>query len=288
MNPARPPGAVHGEHNPIIPLSARITDIRRDTEDTWTFRLVFDDPAIQAAYRFLPGQFNMISVYGYGEAPISMSSDPAEAGFVEHTIRAVGNLTNAIARLRVGDRVGLRGPYGSPWPVDALAGQDVGIVAGGIGLAPLRPLLMTLFARRAEFGRLILLCGAKTPADLLFTGEYDAWERAGGLTLHTSADRCDPDWTGRAGVVTTLIPLVEWRPERTTVVVCGPEIMMTFVLADFQKMGIPDERLILSMERHMSCAVGFCGRCQYGPFFLCRQGPVFTYDQIKPYFGKAV
>jgi NAD(P)H-flavin reductase len=235
-------------------------------------------------YSYLPGQFNMLYGFGLGEVPISMSGDPAKVGSILHTIRAVGSVTRGLAKLRPGDSIGIRGPFGSSWPVEAARGGDVVLVSGGIGLAPLRPVLYHLLRHRADYGRVALLYGARTPGDLLFGEELHAWQERGDFQVLLTVDRADPSWHESIGLVTALFTRVSFDPRRTVGMMCGPEVMMQFTLREFQKRGVSADRLYVSLERNMQCAVGFCGHCQFGPNFVCRDGPVFRYDRIAAFF----
>ncbi len=273
-----------GEVGPMLPYPARVVEIKEEAYAITTYTLVFEDEALQQRYRFRPGQFNMLYLPGIGEVPISISSDPGEPGRMGHTIRYAGNVTRAISRLQVGDVIGVRGPYGSAWPLERLRGQDLCIVTGGIGLAPLRPVIYDVIRHRADFGRVILLYGARTPADMLYTDEFEAWE-AHDIQVHTTVDRADARWKGHVGVVPMLFYHIRLDPKRTTVLTCGPEIMMRFVIYEALARRIPQERIYISMERNMKCGVGFCGHCQFGPTFVCKEGPVFSYAQVEPFFG---
>jgi NAD(P)H-flavin reductase len=226
----------------------------------------------------------MLYLPGIGESAISISSDPAEPALLQHTVRTVGNLTQAIARLQPGAVVGLRGPYGSPWPVDRAAGHDVIVVAGGIGLAPLRPAIYYFVRHRGDFGRIQLLIGARVPTDLLFTDEYETWAKHD-IEVVPTVDRADEPWKGRVGVVPILFYQLRPDPKRTTVFTCGPEIMMRFVIYEALARRVPKDSIFVSLERNMKCAIAFCGRCQYGPAFLCKDGPVLSFDRIEPFFG---
>ena len=273
--------------SPLLPQPAVIQDIRRENADTQTYTLAFASDELRERYSFWPGQFNMLTVWGAGEAAVSLSSDPDVPGQFQHTIRAVGNVTRAMERLSVGDVVGLRGPYGRAWPLEEMKGKDVLVVAGGIGLAPLRPAILHLFRHRSDYGRITLLYGARTPADLLYTDQYDQWRAQPGTTMLLSVDRAEgAAWPHQVGVVTTLFPLIEIAPENTVALVCGPEIMMRFTALDLLRRRLLPERLFVSLERRMKCAVGQCGHCMFGPKFVCREGPVFRYAEVESFFGK--
>lgn len=283
ISPATAP-PVEPAPDTFLPYPARITTIKEEAYAINTYNLVFEDENRRAAYRFEAGQFNMLYLPGIGEVPISISSDPAKPQTLGHTIRFAGSVTRAISRLTVGDIVGLRGPYGSAWPVARLYGEDIYIVTGGIGMAPLRSVLYTIMRQRERFGRVVLLYGARTPVDMLYTDEFELWQ-ACDIQLHTTVDRADADWRGQVGVVPMLFYHLRLNPRKTVVLTCGPEIMMRFVVYEALARRVAKEKIFLSMERNMKCALGFCGHCQFGPSFICREGPVLTYAQIEPFFS---
>jgi NAD(P)H-flavin reductase len=223
----------------------------------------------------------MLYVFGVGEVPISISGDPGTPETLMHTVRAVGAVTEAICRLAVGDQVGIRGPYGTRWPVEEAAGKDVVVAAGGIGLAPVRPMLLALLAQRSRFGAVSLIYGSRTPEDLLFVDELHSWRSRFDLEIEVTVDRAGADWLGDVGVVTSLLPRIPFQPEKTVAVVCGPEIMMRVTAEELATKGVSPESIYLSMERNMKCAIGFCGHCQFGPEFICRDGPVFVYERLQ-------
>jgi NAD(P)H-flavin reductase len=251
-----------------------------ESHDTVTLELEPPEP-----FGFEPGQFNMLRVPGLGEVPISVSGDPTRAGPVRHTIRDVGAVTHALCTRRPGQRVGVRGPYGTSWPVRAAEGGDVVIVAGGIGLPPLRPAIYHVLAHRASYGRLVLLYGARTPADLLFTGELDAWRSRPGVTVEVTVDSAGRDWDGNVGVVPDLVAKAAFDPAATVAFTVGPEIMMRFAVRALLAAGVTGDRVFLSMERDMQCAAALCGHCQLGPFLLCRDGPVLGYRPLARWMG---
>jgi NAD(P)H-flavin reductase len=262
------------------PQPWQVSQARRETRDTVTLRLV-----PPGRFTFLPGQFNMLSLPGIGEVPISISGDPAATNDVLHTIRDVGAVTRALCALRPGEEAGVRGPYGTHWPVDAAAGGDLVIVAGGIGLPPLRPALHAAFAERDRFGRIVLLYGARTPGDLLFADELTAWRIRFDLDVDITVDAADQRWQGNVGVVPALIERAAFDPRAATAFVVGPEIMMRFTVRALLAAGIAEDRVYLSMERNMQCAVALCGHCQLGPFIVCRDGPVFCYRPLARWLG---
>ncbi len=271
-------------HNPWVAQAARIVDVRAEVPGVATYDLAFENPDVAAGYRFAPGQFNMLYVPGFGESAISISSDPSQHDLLSHTIRVAGNVTQAIARKKVGETIGVRGPFGSIWPVENCRGRDVVIACGGIGLAPLRPAIYEILNHRDDYGRVILLYGARTPSGLLYTSEYDSW-RANKIDLEVTVDIGNEDWKGHIGVVPLLFYQHRLQADRTSVLTCGPEIMMRFVVFEALARKIRPENIFVSMERNMSCAMGFCGHCQIGPYFVCKDGPVFDYRQAEPFFN---
>jgi NAD(P)H-flavin reductase len=270
--------------NPWVAHLARIVAIRQEVPGVATYDLEFDDPSTAATYRFAPGQFNMLYMPGFGESAISISSNPAQHDLLSHTIREAGNVTQAISRMKVDERIGVRGPFGSSWPVANCSGRDVVLACGGIGLAPLRPAIYEIMNHRDDYGRVILLYGARTPSGLLYTSEYDSW-RAKDIEIEITVDIGEADWNGHIGVVPLLFYQHRLQADRTTVMSCGPEIMMRFVVFEALARKIRPENIFVSMERNMSCAMGFCGHCQIGPHFVCKDGPVFDYRQAEPFFN---
>lgn len=257
---------------------ARIVSIRDETPGVKTYELEFEEASIRAGYSFAAGQFNMLYLPGIGEAAISVSSDPDDRGTIAHTVRAVGNVTEALSRRAAHDQLFVRGPFGTPWPVDAVGGRDVVIVAGGLGLASQRAAIEQC-SRRHDGGRTIVLHGAKRPAGLLFAAEYDRW-RTAGVDIHTVVDEGDAAWTGRVGLVTHLLADLPINPSATTILCCGPDAMMLGVAEATMSRGVSAEHVFLSLERNMACAVAHCGLCQFGPHFICRDGPVLRYDRV--------
>lgn len=270
--------------DPMLPHPAIITSIQPEAPGISTYTIEFQDPALRGLYRFQPGQFNMLFVPGIGEVAISISSDPSDSSALLHTIRIAGNVTRAIDRLKIGDVIGLRGPYGSVWPMDRARGGDVIFVGGGIGLAPLRPAIYQAINHRAEYGKVTILVGARAPADLLYPLEYDVW-RENDIDVIVTVDRADETWKERVGVVPMLFYSLRPDPKRTTLLTCGPEIMMRFVVYEALARRISKDRIYVSLERNMKCGIGFCGHCQFGPTFLCKEGPVLAYTQVEPFFS---
>lgn len=268
--------------NPWCPQPVRIRGIVPEAAGIATYELLFEDESLARSYRFTPGQFNMLYLPGFGESAISLSSDPGQHDSMLHTVRIAGNVTQALSRMSVGDQLAVRGPFGTGWPMKVCRGCDVVIACGGVGLAPLRPVIYDIVNHRADYGRVFLLYGARTPNDLLFTSEFAAW-RAAEIEVEVTVDLGDPDWTGHIGVVPILFYRLRLKAEQTKVLTCGPEIMMRFVIFEALARKVKHQNIYLSMERNMNCAVGFCGHCQLGPAFVCKDGPVFTYQQMEPY-----
>jgi NAD(P)H-flavin reductase len=251
----------------------------RETADVVTIELPVEDQ-VKDITRFKPGQFNMLYAFGVGEVPISISGDPAATDRIVHTVRAVGRVSKALTTLRRNDQIGIRGPFGSGWPADEAAGFDVLVIAGGIGLAPLRPILYHLLRERAHYGRVALLYGARSPDDLLYRRELDAWRRLPELQVRVTVDHAARDWIGDVGVVTQMLPKVRFDPLDTVAMICGPEMMLRFTAAALEGIGVEPDRIFVSLERNMKCAVGMCGHCQFGPNFICKDGPVFRFDRV--------
>jgi NAD(P)H-flavin reductase len=266
--------------HPIVPAPCRVQRLRRETHDTFT--LVLQPANERAGFPFSSGQFNMLYVFGVGEVPMSISGDPGKPELLVHTTRAVGVVTGAMRKLKRGDMVGIRGPFGNPWPLEEASGKDIVIVAGGLGLAPLRPAVYQILSQRPKYGDVILLYGARTPRDILYLKELERWRSQLDLRVEVTVDRAPTSWRGRVGVVTGLIPRVSYRPQQVVAMVCGPEVMMRFTVRALESTGIDSKQIYISMERNMKCAVGFCGHCQFGSQFICKEGPVFRNDRIAP------
>ncbi len=260
-----------------MPFSVRRR--HRETSDTWTLELEAP-PGEELAYT--PGQFTMLYAFGIGEVPISISGDPLASGPLTQTVRAVGRVSEALCAARQGDAIGVRGPFGTAWPVEAAHGSDVVIVAGGIGLAPLRPALYAVLADRAAYGSVSLLYGTRTPADLLFRQELEGWRGRLDIDVGVTVDVGTGEWRGSVGLVTKLIDRASFDAGDTVAFVCGPEIMMRVTAQALIDHGVPADSIYISMERNMRCAVAHCGHCQYGPTLICRDGAVYRYDTIAP------
>lgn len=266
--------------NPMLPHPAVIRKTIWENDDTFTLTIDLD------GFTFLPGQFNMVYAYGVGEAAISISSDSEKHGRLDHTIHKVGRVTTSLSQKKRGDVIGIRGPFGSSWPIDVAQGKDVCVVSGGIGLAPLRPVLYSIIRRRDEFGRVIVLYGGRSPLDLLFRVELEKWENDHNIETLVTVDRGDSSWKGHIGVVTTLFDYIQLDVRETIAYVCGPEIMMRFCVQELEGRGLTPGQIYLSMERNMKCAVGFCGHCQFGPTFICKEGPVYPLPRVRELLDK--
>jgi NAD(P)H-flavin reductase len=263
---------------------ARVAKVDKETYDTFTLTM---EPANgESLHPFAPGQFSMLYVYGVGELPISISGDPHQGERLTYTVRSVGRATDALVKRLPGDTVRVRGPFGKPWPVEAGRGKDVIIVAGGIGLAPLRPAIYHLLRRRDDYVRVMLLYGARSPKDLLYRKQVAQWGRLPDLQVLTTVDYGGASWRGHVGVVTTLFRHLRMHSAQTVAFTCGPEIMMRYVVRELLARGLADADIYLSMERNMKCAVGSCGHCQLGPYFVCKDGPIFSYQQMRPWLDK--
>lgn len=261
----------------MVPVPWVVRQVTKETHDTFTMVL---HPPPGAHAEFAPGQFSMLWVYGVGELPISISGDPARAESLTYTIRSVGPATQSLISRQPGQTIGVRGPYGVGWPVQEAAGRDVLLVAGGIGLAPLRPVIYHVLAKRANYGRLTIVYGARNPRDVLFRKELAAWARLPNTQVLSTVDYGGVSWRGHVGVVTSLFKMLRLQPARTTAMVCGPEIMMRVVARDLLARGLAAGEVYLSTERNMKCAIGLCGHCQWGPHFICKDGPVFPFARI--------
>jgi len=261
----------------MTPVPYRLVSKAPETADTWTLLL---EPLSE---RVMPeaGQFNMLYAFGVGEVPISTSSSPEAGGALVHTIRDVGAVSHALVGTAPGAVIGVRGPFGTTWPLEEGRGGDVVIVAGGIGLAPLRPAIYHALRHREDYRSVCVLVGARTPADLLFVRELEDWRGRFDIDLDVTVDAAGDGWHGRVGVVTQLIPRAPFEPENAVALVCGPELMMTFTARALVERGMAKERIHLSMERNMQCGLGHCGHCQLGPVLICRDGPVFRLDELE-------
>ncbi len=270
--------------HPLLPFVVRVRRRRREMPDIVSLELEPARPSLWPG--FAPGQFTMLYAPGVGEIPVSISGDPADAGRIVQTIRDVGAVSRVLAALQPGDPLGLRGPYGQPWPVDDARGQDVVLIAGGLGLAPLRPAILHLLRARAAYGRLLLLYGARSPADILFRKQLERWRGRFDMYVDVTVDHAGTGWRGPVGTVTKLIEQANFAADVSHAFVCGPEIMMRYSARALQDRGVDPARIYLSMERNMQCAIGQCGHCQLGPEFICKDGPVLSLARLRPRLGR--
>ena len=268
--------------SPLLPEPAEILEKRSFGSDLYAYRLRLIDPAARPRFDFQPGQFNMVYVPGVVVVAISISSDPDDED-LEHTIRIVGRVTRVIEGLGPGSVLGLRGPYGNGWPLQQARFKDVLVVTGGLGCAPVSGAIDYMFRRRASFGRITILHGVKKPADLVHRSRFEAWRRDSDARVLLTSDQPDRAWRDRTGVVTELFEEVEFDPARTVVLMCGPEVMMRYAIKILRARGLADDRIHLSLERNMKCAVGWCGHCQLGPEFVCKDGPIFPLRRVARY-----
>ena len=267
--------------NEMLP---RLFTIQATTWETgegnvFTWELTADDGN---GLHFKPGQFNMLYCPGVGEVPISISGDSSITSTLTHTTRAVGGVTKAMQQLRKGDQIGVRGPFGTAWPVEKALGKDLIIMAGGLGLAPVRPIVYYALNHRDKFNRVHLLYGTRHPLDILYRGEIEAWQHEGLINVEVTVDRAPATWHGDVGVATKLLSKknTQFDPDNTVAMVCGPEIMMSFSDRELQKLGVSAANIYVSLERNMKCAIGHCGHCQMGPHFICKNGPVFSVEAV--------
>ncbi len=265
----------------FLPDVARLVNVSDETPDTKTFTLRFRDLKNGGDFHFLPGQFLELSVFGYGEAPFCIASSPTRPQTLETTVRRTGQLTDALHRLGDGEEVGIRGPFGNGFDVEAARGKDLLFVAGGIGLPPLRSLIWNVLDERSRFGKVTILYGARTPTDLVYKQELQEWGKRSDVELHVTVDAAQPGWTGKVGVVPSLFKKVSLHPESTLAYVCGPPIMIRVAVQDLLALGFKEEAVISTLERMMQCGIGKCNHCAIGHRYVCRDGPVFNYGQIR-------
>ncbi|MEW6243422.1 MAG: FAD/NAD(P)-binding protein [Bacillota bacterium] len=271
--------------NLYIPHKARIKEIITETaaNDVKTFRVVFEDESVWDSFQYRPGQFAELSVFGVGEAPISITSSPTQKGYLEFSIKKAGEVTTALHYSAPGELIGVRGPYGNHFPVEIMEGKHLVFIAGGIGLAPLRSLITYVLddEHRGKFRDVTIIYGARSPGDLVFKWELEKWEKREDIRFYLTVDRGDETWTGREGFVPAVLMEVGPSPENTIAITCGPPIMIKFVLQNLEKLGFSPSQIVTTLEMRMKCGVGKCGRCNIGPRYVCKDGPVFTYEQLR-------
>lgn len=269
--------------SPYKPMKAKIVKTRRPTEFEKFFRIELDG---KHELGHQPGQFVQVSLFGFGEAPISICSSPTQKGSFDLTVRRIGSLTTAMHKLETGDILGIRGPFGNAFPLDKMHGNDILIVAGGLGIVPLRSLIHYILDQRKDFGDVQILLGCKTPKDMLFGDEIATWQKRADIKFQCTVDRGDPDWKGSVGLITSLIPGTNLDSNKTYAIVVGPPIMYKYVIVELLKKNIPERQIIVSLERKMKCGLGKCGHCQIKNVYVCQCGPVFTYAQLRELEGE--
>ncbi|HFE39320.1 MAG TPA: Ni/Fe hydrogenase subunit gamma [Gammaproteobacteria bacterium] len=272
--------------NPYLPQTAEVIERIQETPTIFTLRLRFSDKQMHDKYRFAPGQFNMLYLQGIGEIPLSIVSDPADEMLFDHTIRVVGRVTKGLSQLGQGDKIGVRGPFGRGWPLKESLGKDIVLVTGGLGCAPVVSVIRYVTRRRDLFERLVIMQGVKRADDLIWADQYAQWAKLRDTQVILAAsEEIKARYPWHTGHVTNLMHKATFNPANAIAMMCGPEPMMRAAIEALIHKGLSENRLWLSMERNMQCAVGHCGHCQYGEKFICKDGPVFPYSEIKPYFG---
>ncbi len=266
---------------PLLPEKASITRVIQETPAVRTYRLVFDDPEMMAAFSFEPGQIGQMSILGAGESTFAISSPPSQKDYIQFSVMKTGVVTTAIHELSAGDRVAVRAPMGHPFPVNAWKGKDIVIAGGGIGMAPLRSLLMHLLDHRGDFGRIQAVYGARTPADLCFAGDREEWERRDDIEFIATVDSGHPDWSGSVGVVPGVLESMSPPAANAVAVTCGPPVMIKYTLESLEKLGFAEDQVFTTLERRMKCGVGLCGRCNVGAKYVCTDGPVFSLRDLR-------
>ncbi|ARB93721.1 FAD/NAD(P)-binding protein [Legionella longbeachae] len=274
------------DFDPYLPLEAIIVERTQESATIFSLHLRFLDPEHHNQFLFYPGQFNMLYLYGVGEVAISIVSDPEKKETLTHTIRAIGRVTKALQKLQPGDRIGIRGPFGRGWPLEQTQGKDIIVLTGGLGCAPSVSIVHYILARRENYGHLSILQGVKHSDDFIFRKQYEIWQQSPNTIIHIAADQAGPKWPWATGYITDMINKINLTPHNTAVMMCGPEMMMNTAVKLLTQKGISEHDIYLSMERNMECGIGQCGHCQYGGFFICKDGPIFAYSEIKELFNE--
>lgn len=267
--------------NIYLPSIATVTEVRPETSDTSTFVVTFDDAKMRESFTYLPGQFVELSIFGVGGCPIGVASSPTEKGFLEFCVRAVGTVTNAIHDLEVGDKLGVRGPLGNSWPTEEVEGKDLLFIGGGIGLPPLRSLIHYVLDNRDRYGAVEIVYGARSPQDLVYKQELKEWEERADVDLYVTVDAGDESWEGPVGFVPPFLREIDPSPENKVAFTCGPPIMIKLVVEALEDLDYADANIVTTLEMKMKCGVGKCGRCNIGDKYICRDGPVFTFQQLR-------
>ena len=270
--------------NPMRPVLGTLVDVRDLADEIKLFQVGLNGEH----FDYQPGQFAFVSAFGVGEAPFGLASTTTRTSDLEFAINRVGTVTAALHALEPGAVIGVRGPLGNSFPLDGMSGKNLVVLGGGIGGAPLRPVIHTILDNRDQFGRLTILWAARKPSLLVFTDEYDAWRAAPGTELHLTVDEADVAWTGNIGLITQLLEQVAPSPENTAAIICGPPIMIKFVILGLRNLGFADEQMIMTLEAKMKCGIGKCGRCNMGQKFVCLDGPVFSYTEVSRFLESFV
>ncbi len=266
--------------NPFIPYMSTIKSVADLTSDVKLFNVELDDPTVSDGFNYHPGQFAFLSAYGIGEAPFCLTSAAHRKAGIEFAIRAVGTVTNALHELEEGAKVGIRGPFGNSFPMEDYKGKDIIIIGGGIGMAPLHPVINTIVDHRADYGNLLIINGARSPQDLVFADEFDVWAKASKANVELTVDRGDDDWKGRVALIPDVVVDLNPSPKNTMAIICGPPIMIHFTLIKLKDLGFANDQIVTTLENKMKCGLGKCGRCNIGDKYICVDGPVFTFEQI--------
>ena len=267
--------------NIYLPSMATVTEVRPETPDISTFVVTFDDPTLRESFTYRAGQFAEMSVFGVGECPIGIASSPTSKGFLEFCVRAVGTVTNAIHDLEAGDKVGVRGPLGNSWPIEEIEGKDLLFIGGGIGLPPLRSLIRYVLDNRDRYGAVEIVYGARSPQDLVYKDELREWDERPDVAFYVTVDVGDETWDGPVGFVPPFLKEINPSPENKVAFTCGPPIMIKLVVDALEEMGYGDADIVTTLEMKMKCGVGKCGRCNIGDKYICRDGPVFSFEQLR-------
>jgi len=274
--------------NPMKPFLATITDMRYLATGIKLLQVKLDDPEVSANIDYVPGQFAEVSAFGVGESPFGITSTRARSEAIEFAVNRVGTVTDALHGLDTGDKIGLRGPLGNSFPMQEFRGKNVVVLGGGIGGAPLRPVIQTILDNRADYGKLSIFWAARSPDLLVFTDEYDEWRAAPDTELHLTVDNATPDWPHMEGLITTLVEKVQPSAENAISITCGPPIMIKFAMMTLNKLGFSAEQNWVTLEAKMKCGIGKCGRCNMGEQFVCLDGPVFRFDRVEQFLESFV
>ena len=269
------------DNNPYVPKLAVVEKIIEETWDTKTFRAVFADEALRDSFTYEPGQFQLVSVFGVGEATFCLTSTPTRKGFVEFSVKKIGTVTSALHELDEGATIGIRAPMGNCFPYEQLKGKDLWFIGGGIGMAPIRALLNFCLDNRKDYGKINIIYGARTSGDLCYTYEFDEWANSPNTELFLTIDKEEEGWDKNVGFVPQYVLDLKPSPKNAVAITCGPPIMIKFALQNLKQLGFEDEQILTTLEMKMKCGIGKCGRCNIGHLYVCADGPVFSYAQLK-------